>query len=321
MTDLSAAPADRTEARPLLLVPLDGSRLAEAVLPHVARLATALDARVLLLHVLETDAPREVHGESHLVEADPAHAYLDGAADRLRESGVVDIEEHVHDNRERDVAKAIVDHAQEYDARLIVLANHGSGGWREFFFGSIAQQVIRHGRQAVIAIPVRERLDVGEPLAASRPPGPVALASSAGEGPEPAFTDVAWIAGAYGVGVHLIAVVETLGSMSARDRAIASLVPSASREVLAIQEEEVRMRLSATIAAFRQAGVEADGVVLRGDPAEAIVAEATRAGAGLLALATHGHSELTGLWTTSVGSRVLATYGRPLLLVPDPNPA
>jgi nucleotide-binding universal stress UspA family protein len=321
MTDLPSPTSDRQEARPLLLVPLDGSRLAEAVLPHVARLATALDARVLLLHVLETDAPREVHGESHLVEADPAHAYLDGAAARLRDAGIGEILEHVHDNRERDVAKAIVEHAREYDARLIVLANHGSGGWREFFFGSIAQQVIRHGRQSVVMIPVRERLDVGEPLAASRPLGPVALASSTGGGPEPAFADVAWIARAYGVGVHLIAVVETLGSMSARDRAIASLVPSASREVLAIQEEEVRIRLSATIAAFRQAGVEADGVVLRGDPAEAIVAEATRSGAGLLALATHGHSELTGLWTTSVGSRVLATYGRPLLLVPDPNPA
>lgn len=317
MTDPHPVPP----VRPLLLVPLDGSRLAEAVLPYVARLANALQARVLLLHVLETDAPREVHGESHLVEADPAHAYLEAAAARLREAGVGEIQAHVHDNRERDVAKAIVEHAQEYGARLIVLANHGSGGWREFFFGSIAQQVIRQGRQSVVMIPVRERLDVGEPLDAARPLGPIALASSAGDEADPAFADVAWIAGGFGVGVHLIAVVETLGSMSARDRAIASLVPSASREVLAIQEEEVRARLSGTIAAFRQVGVAADGVVLRGDPAEAIVAEATRNGAGLLALATHGHSELTGLWTTSVGSRVLATYGRPLLLVPHPAPA
>ncbi|MGC4192698.1 MAG: universal stress protein [Thermomicrobiales bacterium] len=312
-------PASTT--RPLLLVPLDGSRLAEAVLPYVARLATALDAEVLLLHVLEADAPREVHGESHLVEADPASTYLAKATDRLRQAGVTDVRAHVHDNRERDVAKAVVDHAQEYGARLIVLANHGSGGWHEFFFGSIAQQVIRHGSQSVVMIPVRERLDVGEPLAAARPVSSIALASEAAEGREPALADVTWLARALGTGVHLIAVVETLGSMSARDRAIASLVPSASREVLAIQEEAVRERLSATIAAFAREGVAADGVVLRGDPAEAIVAEATRMGAGLLALATHGHSELTGLWTTSVGSRVLATYGRPLLLVPDPAPA
>ncbi|MGC4108329.1 MAG: universal stress protein [Thermomicrobiales bacterium] len=313
MTDSLTAPTDR----PLLLVPLDGSRLAEAVLPYVARLATAVDARVLLLHVLETDAPREVHGESHLVEADPAHTYLASAANRLRDSGVTSIDAHVHDNRERDVAKAIVDHAEEYGARLIVLANHGSGGWREFFFGTIAQQVIRHGTLSVVMIPVRERLDVGTPLAVTRPLTSIALASGTGEGTEPAFTDVTWLARAFGVGVHLIAVVETLGSMNARDRAISSLVPSAAREVLAIQEEAVRDRLAATIAAFARGNVAADGVVLRGDPAEAIVAEATRIGAGLLALATHGHSELTGIWTTSVGSRVLATYGRPLLLVPD----
>lgn len=306
--------------RPLLLVPLDGSQLAEAVLPYIARIAVALDAQVLLLHVLETDAPREVHGESHLVEADPAHGYLAEVVDRLHEAGVGEVRAHVHDNRERDVAKAIVDHAQEYDARLIVLANHGSGGWREFFFGSIAQQVIRHGRKSVVMIPVRERLDVGTPLSA-RPLHAIALASSVAGDSEPAFADVAMLARGFGIGVHLIAVVETLGSMSARDRAIASLVPSASREVLAIQEESVRMRLAARIEAFAQEGISADGVVLRGDPAEAIVAEATRIGAGFLALATHGHSELTGLWTTSVGARVLATYGRPLLLVRDPNPA
>ena len=306
---------------PLLLVPLDGSSLAEAVLPYVARLATALKASVLLLHVLESDAPREVHGDSHLVEADPAHAYLDAAAARLREAGVTQIDAHVHDNRERDVAKAIVDHASEYGARLTVLANHGSGGWREFFFGSIAQQVIRRGRQPVVMIPVRERVDVGTPLPSARLMTSIALASSGAEETEPAFADVAWLAHAFEAGVHLIAVVETVGSMSARDRAIAALVPSASREVLAIQEESVRARLSTTIAAFAREGIAADGVVLRGDPAETIVAEATRTGAGLLALATHGHSELAGLWTTSVGSRVLATYGRPLLLVPDPNPA
>lgn len=305
--------------RPLLLVPLDGSTLAEAVFPYVARLATGLDATVLLLHVLETDAPREVHGESHLVEADPANAYLEQATARLREAGVTHITAHVHDNRERDVAKAIVEHAREYAARLIVLANHGSGGWREFFFGSIAQQVIRQGVQSVVLIPVRDRVTVGTPIAttATRTVTSIALASAAHEATDPAFTDVAWLARAFSIGVHLIAVVETPGSMKPASRAIASLTPSASREVLAIQEQVVRERLSATIADFAAQGVAADGVVLRGDPAEAIVAEATRSGAGLLALATHGHSELAGIWTTSVGTRVLATYGHPLLLVRD----
>lgn len=310
MTDIHAS------NRPLLLVPLDGSTLAEAVFPYVTRLATALDATVLLLHVLETDAPREVHGESHLVEADPANAYLAQATARLREAGVMHITAHVHDNRERDVARAIVEHAREYAARLIVLANHGSGGWREFFFGSIAQQVIRQGTQSVVLIPVRDRVTVGTPIA-TRTVTSIALASAAHEATDPAFADVAWLARAFSIGVHLIAVVETPGSMNPASRAIASLIPSASREVLAIQEQAVRERLSATIADFAAQGVAADGVVLRGDPAEAIVAEATRSGAGLLAIATHGHSELAGIWTTSVGTRVLATYGRPLLLVRD----
>jgi len=49
-----------------ILVPLDGSRLAEAVLPAACSIAQKLGARRLLLHVLELDSPVTVHGEPHL---------------------------------------------------------------------------------------------------------------------------------------------------------------------------------------------------------------------------------------------------------------
>ena len=49
-----------------LLVPLDGSRLAETILAVVERLAAAYGATVVLLHVIERGAPATVHGERHL---------------------------------------------------------------------------------------------------------------------------------------------------------------------------------------------------------------------------------------------------------------
>src|SRR5919199_4775270 len=93
-----------------LLVPLDGSRLAEAVLPLVERFATAFGAKVMLLHVLERGAPTAVHGEHHLSEQEEATAYLEGVTCRLRTAGV-SVEYHTHEVREGDVARSVVSHA------------------------------------------------------------------------------------------------------------------------------------------------------------------------------------------------------------------
>ena len=63
-----------------LLVPLDGSRLAEAALPAAATLSQILDARVTLIHVIGRRAPQEIHGEQHLSDPIDASAYLGGVA-------------------------------------------------------------------------------------------------------------------------------------------------------------------------------------------------------------------------------------------------
>src|SRR5579864_3493459 len=120
-----------------LLVPLDGSRLAESVLPVVERLAAA-GAIPVLLHVLERGAPATVHGERHLCAADEATAYLDDVAARLQAGGGA-VELHTHEAPEGDVAGSIVAHAEEERADLIVLCTHGGGGVRDLLVGSIAQ--------------------------------------------------------------------------------------------------------------------------------------------------------------------------------------
>jgi nucleotide-binding universal stress UspA family protein len=59
-----------------LLVPLDGSHLAEAALPAAAFLALKLNAVLTLVHIVERNAPEEIHGDRHLTNADEANAYL-----------------------------------------------------------------------------------------------------------------------------------------------------------------------------------------------------------------------------------------------------
>ncbi len=300
-----------------VLVPLDGSHLAEAVVPFVGRLAKAVDARVLLLHVLENHAPDAIHGDRHLSEAAAAHVYLDEVATKLRAVGIEEIDLHVHENREHDVARAIVQHAEEYAADLVMLANHGNGGWREFFFGTISQQVIRQGTTPVITVPVRHATDA--------PPSTglqgIAMALNGSVEAEAALEPTVWIALGYGVPVRVIAAVETTATMTGEDRAIASMIPSATRAVLRIQEDDTRNYLQGVVAQLESRGVRASSAMLRGSPADSVMTEAIRSGSGLLVIATHGRGGLGGLWAGSVGTKVLARYGNPLLLVHAPGNA
>ena len=65
-----------------ILVPLDGTDLAEAALPVAAALCVKLGAEVVLVHLLEKRAPRAVHGRPHLATAGAAEAYLNQIAAR-----------------------------------------------------------------------------------------------------------------------------------------------------------------------------------------------------------------------------------------------
>jgi len=64
-----------------LLVPLDGSPLAESALPAAVRIAGMFGAEVTLLHVLEVRPPSTVHGAKHLADAGAAVGQGEGAAD------------------------------------------------------------------------------------------------------------------------------------------------------------------------------------------------------------------------------------------------
>jgi nucleotide-binding universal stress UspA family protein len=137
-----------------ILVPLDGSRLAEAVLPAVASVATKLAARVLLLHVLEREAPADVHGEPHLCDPDEARAYLDEHAQALRRRGVA-VDLHVHERPVDDVAPAVDQHAHELDADLIAMCAHGRSNLRTRMLGSIAERILRGGSVPILLRTVR----------------------------------------------------------------------------------------------------------------------------------------------------------------------
>jgi len=292
-----------------LLVPLDGSRLAEVVLPIVTRLAAALGATAILLHVLERGAPGSVHGERHLQALDEAELYLRDVAARLRSQGVA-VETHAHEAPVGDVPESIARHAIEQECDLIVMCTHGSGGVRQLLFGSIAQHVLKRGIAQVLL--VRAELD-SENVAFEPQTILVPLDGSAAA--EAALSPAGALARHLGSGVHLVMVVDTPGTVRGERQVVAQTLPAATRATLDLEEVEANVYLEVAAARLRAASIPVTTEVRRGHASQALAGEAAEPGIGLVIVATHGRAGVQAIWAGSVTARLLARTRAPILLL------
>ncbi len=297
-----------------ILLPLDGSVRAELAIPAVTKLATSLHAGVQLLHIVEQSAPTRVHGERHLESAVDAASYLSAIAARLREAGIA-VSIHVHEDPERDVTQSIAVHATELAADLVVLVAHGEGGWRNVVFGRVAQQVALHGSRPALVLH-----DRADGTMAPFPPAKIAVLLEGGadiEG-EAALPVTITLARALNIGVRLITVVPPAEASVERGPA-ATLLPSTARALADIERDAAVSYLEGVLDRLQGDGVAATAVVLRGEPINEALPEASRSGADLLAIVGHPRSPLSGMLSGSVSARALATWGGSLLIVRSPE--
>jgi nucleotide-binding universal stress UspA family protein len=146
-----------------LLVPLDGSELAEAMLPLAVEMARDSGAALHLIRVVEpfwtgqyvAYAPEAVYLSSEQIaelEAEAqaeARTYLDDTATGLRSQDI----RVVWEVRVGKPADEIVRAAQTTDADLILMSSHGRGGLRRWAFGSVANEVLHRGIVPVMIMP------------------------------------------------------------------------------------------------------------------------------------------------------------------------
>jgi nucleotide-binding universal stress UspA family protein len=137
----------RLQARHIL-IPLDGSELAEAAIEPAIALGSLVDARYTLLRVvlpvpfvIAPSAAAPVFDERGATRSQTdADEYLDKTAVRLRERGLhVNVEAIVH----LAPALGVLDCAEDEDVGLIAMATHGRGGWSRVALGSVADKVMR----------------------------------------------------------------------------------------------------------------------------------------------------------------------------------
>jgi nucleotide-binding universal stress UspA family protein len=136
-----------------LLIPLDGSSLAECVLPHGLAMARVLGARLTLLQVVEQakagGGTRAVDMlEWHYSEAQ-AGAYLEAVVERLHLAGQPASQVLL----QGDPAERVIEHAQAENAGLIVLSSHGRGGLSGWNVSSVVQKILARAYTSVLLIP------------------------------------------------------------------------------------------------------------------------------------------------------------------------
>jgi len=131
-----------------IIVPLDGSKRAEAILPHVERLARCFEARVIFLSVIEPirilayeggyipDMTTILHGQEEIKQK--TERYLKGIKGEFREKGLSGKTVVV----EGAVVNTIIDVAVRENADLIAMSSHGRTGLSHVFYGSVAAGVL-----------------------------------------------------------------------------------------------------------------------------------------------------------------------------------
>jgi nucleotide-binding universal stress UspA family protein len=139
-----------------ILVPLDGSKRAEAILPHVEELAHCANAKVVFLQVVEPypvipspEGPRPAFDQLELERPTrEAEAYLTALRGEFREKGIQAREYVAHGA----VVEAIINVAKREGADLIAMASHGRSGLARAFYGSVAAGVLQRVDRPLLII-------------------------------------------------------------------------------------------------------------------------------------------------------------------------
>lgn len=137
-----------------ILVPLDGSVLAEAVLPHAQALAKSEGAEIVLLRVAVDPGAEFAFSDASLasgmiqeMEAETQKYMADVSMRAASGGGMVSTIV-----REGPVAETILAVASEINADLIAMSTHGRSGMRRWLLGTIADRVVNHSPVPVMLI-------------------------------------------------------------------------------------------------------------------------------------------------------------------------
>ncbi len=258
-----------------VLVPLDGSRTSEEVLPLVVKLLKSAEGTLVLLHAVTPSEYFSVTASQYVAqERRRSAAYLGELAERIGHNGV-GVQERIVTG---EASREIVAEARRARVDLIAMSSHGRSGIREWAFGSVAERVLRTTNVPVLVF----RGDAAKFSTIRK----ILVALDGSEEALGVVSPAADLAASVGASVRLVHVGTRLPpSMPLAKKMLARLkVPFECR-------------------------------LLRGEPAAAILRALEQEEADVLALTTTGKTKRDQIFFGSVAEEILKKCGRPLLVV------
>jgi nucleotide-binding universal stress UspA family protein len=285
-----------------ILVPLDGSPLAERALPYALSLARRSDSRISLVRATEAHTPSGADTLADRAGARlRAEAELTLVAARVR-ANEIPVDTCVYDAAAPD---AILHAAEAEQAGLVVMSTHGRSGVGRWIYGSVAEAVLRHARVPVLLVP-----STCERAWAANTPLRVLVPLDGSELAETAVEHASALVAPGAATLILLQVVEPILAFTADGLSATS--PFDAEEALA--GARTYLETLAERAAALGWTTEVDAVL--GYAAGAIAAAARDHQVDVVAMATHGRGGIARVVLGSVATGVLQRSHTPVLVVP-----
>jgi nucleotide-binding universal stress UspA family protein len=295
-----------------ILVPLDGSPLAEQALPLAAELARGKGARLRLVLVHELPpAPRDAFGANQFVALERVsrrgeREYLRRMQQELRTQG---IRLSAAATLTGHPGPALAEYARETGSDLIVMTTHGRGGARRAWLGSVADDLIRHSGTPVLLVRAAESHATPVP---ARAPRQILVPLDGSDLSEQALPVASRLARTWGAELTPVTVVSPVVPADAN-------VPLPSihgAEAIERYRQDAQEYLEGIDERMREQGIRAEGMAVVGwSAAGAILDLAHPDAVSAIVLATHGRGGLRRWVLGSVADKLIRAAEVPVLVV------
>lgn len=278
-----------------ILVPLDGSSLAETALPHAITLARRTNATIYLIRVVKEQGNPATNPPNSRVVTE----YMAQKVSTVHDEGIP-VQSII---RSGNAAEQIVYRAAALQVDVIVMATHGRSGLQRLFLGSVADQIVRKAECPVFlihgAVPVRPYRTIVVPLDGTL----------IGESVLPV---AATLARAYHARLILI---HTLPILSEGDPALNPMVAMASvHEYYYEDADKMRDYLNKVAAPLKHSGLAVETVCCLGNPKEILADYVQSERPDLLVMATHTNVPVERALLGSVADYTLHHVDVPIML-------
>lgn len=293
-----------------VLIPLDGSPLAERILAYLPTFVSPKESQITLLRVLDvhqyyafTTAP-EIAMPPNLIDLyfQEAESYLQAIKNQLRQEGY-QVHAHVASG---EIAATICNVAENQAVDLVAMTTHGRSGFSRWMLGSVADRVVRKAKQPVWLVRPETELPASGKIRR------ILLPLDGSSLAEQALPYAHMLAQKNRAEIHLLRSVQTItyvaDDMAYVDMAYHQELQKQSKENAKSYLQEIQTRLEAT-------DISSQVHVFSYSPASAIIQTGENENIDLIVMSTHGRGGISRWVFGSVADKVLHSTPHPLLLI------